>query len=106
MDFKNYSELMQYIDNNNVEYLLQYDDFAVVKINNEYWYFEQGENDCDEFCKVELIAKLDYNTQNDLQNNGKDMYNLFYCICCGETDVGDNGDVSYLWFKEKENNNE
>lgn len=102
MEFENYSELMQYIDNNNTKYLIQYNDFAVVEINDEYWYFEQGENDCDEFCKVELVAQLDYNTHNDLKNNGEDMFELFDCDYCGETDIDDNGNVSYLWFKKKE----
>lgn len=106
MEFKTYSELMQYIDSNydKVEYVLDYDDFAVVKILgwhfglDEYWYFEQGENDCDTFCKVEIMAELTYDVNNDLQiKDGNTLHTLFDCYCCGEQ-VNDNG-IKYLWFK-------
>lgn len=105
MQFKNYSELMQYIDNNynKVDYILDYDDFAVVKIKqeiglDEYWFFEQGENDCDTFCKVEIMAQLIYDSVNDLQiKDANVLHQLFDCYCCGEY-VND-FDISYLWFK-------
>ena len=100
MNFNTYSELMQYIDSNydKVEYVLDYDDFAVVKINDEYWCFEQGENDCDTFCKVEIMAQLIYDTINDLQiKDASILHSLFDCYCCGEY-VNDN-DIQYLWFK-------
>lgn len=101
MKFKNYSELLQYIDNStDIKYIVEYKDFAVVKINDEYWYFEQGENDCDEFYKVEIIAELNYSLGNDLLVNGENMHELFDCACCGETDVDENGNIKYLWFKE------
>lgn len=104
LHFESYSELMQYIDNEGfgkTKEILNYDNFAVVKIGEQYFYYEQGENDCDEFCEVELVARLDYNTQNDLKVNGENMHELFDCLCCGETNIGENGEISYLWFKEK-----
>ena len=105
MKFNTYSELMEYIDNNfdKVEYILDYDDFAVVKMTNEigldeYWYFEQGENDCDIFGKVEIMAQLIYDTINDLQiKDASILHALFDCYCCGEY-VNDNN-IQYLWFK-------
>ena len=51
-EIKTYSDLMLYLDIHfkEVEYALDYDDFAVVKIKDRYIYFEQGlEEDCDVF---------------------------------------------------------
>lgn len=103
MEFKNYSELLEYIDNNdNVKHILNYDNFAVVEIDNEFWYFEQGENDCDEFYKVELIAELIYDIENDIKiKTGDELHKLFDCDCCGECITDE--DIRYMWFKEKEN---
>lgn len=100
MNFNTYSELMQYIDNNydKVEHILNYDDFAVARIGNELWYFEQGENDCDTFYKVKVIAQLIYDSTNDLQiKEASVLHTLFDCTCCGEY-VNDNN-IQYLWFK-------
>ena len=94
-----YSELLEIVDNDeNVEYILDYDDFAVVKIDDNYWYFEQGENDCDTFGKVEIMAELTYDANNDLQiKDASILHALFDCYCCGEY-VNDNN-IQYLWFK-------
>lgn len=104
--FNNYSELMEYIDahDDKVETILDYEDFAVVKIDNQYFYYEVSENDADEFCEVEIIAKLKYDVIHDLkippETTGLTLSSLFDCFCCGEY-VGDES-ISYLWFEETE----
>lgn len=101
---KTYSDLMLYIDEHweDTEWLLDYDDFSVVKIKKDgqeiCYYYEKNINDCSEFYEVEPVAVLTYDMMHDLQiKEGETLKNLFICDCCGEW-VG-NENIKYLWFK-------
>lgn len=105
-EIKTYSDLMLYLDIHfkEVEYVLDYDDFAVVKIKDRYIYFEQGlEEDCDVFYEVEPVAVLTYNIAHDIKVK-EGLEQLFDCDCCGEW-VG-NDEIKYLWFKKAVKNEE
>lgn len=100
LTFNTYSDLMQYMDENDdkVVDILNYDDFGVIMIGDQYWYYEKGINDCDEFYEVTIISKLIYNIFCDLLVGECDiLHSLFNCDCCGEYVNGDN--IQYLWFK-------
>ena len=105
-EIKTYSDLMLYLDIHfkEVEYALDYDDFAVVKIKDRYIYVEQGlEEDCDVFYEVEPVAVLTYNIAHDIKVK-EGLEQLFDCDCCGEW-VG-NDEIKYLWFKKVVKNEE
>lgn len=100
--FNTYNEFMKFIADNTdeIQYILDYDDFAVVEIINdiglhEYWFYSNEE---ETYCKVEIMAELTYDVNNDLQIKDETiLHTLFDCYCCGEQ-VKDNG-IKYLWFK-------
>ena len=101
-EFNTYNEFMKFIADNTdeIQYILDYDDFAVVKITNEigldeYWFYSNEE---ETYCKVEIMAELTYDVNNDLQIKDETiLHTLFDCYCCGEQITDD--EIKYLWFK-------
>lgn len=95
---------MLYIDGHwdTTDFILEYDDFMVVKIKidgtERYYYYETGTNDCDEFYEVEPVAVLTYNMLHDIKIK-QGLEHLFDCDCCGEH-IGSES-IKYLWFKKK-----
>ena len=73
------------------EMILEYDDFSVVRENDQYYY-----TDKDSCIKVELIAAL--TPSNEIASSGWEMSELFDCICCGEH-IDANGTATYMWFR-------
>lgn len=104
LHFKTYSELCRFIDENEekCELVIDYDEFCVYKIQNQYFFMDIGEGDVDEFYEVEIIAELKFSILHDLQvKDGEELHSLFDCDCCGEQVTDDY--ISYLWFKEVKN---
>ena len=73
------------------ETILEYDDFSVVRENDQYYYIDE-----DSCMKVELIAAL--TPSNDISSGGREMSKIFDCICCGEK-INADGTATYLWFR-------
>ena len=103
----NYSEflmLLAYDIDERFKLIIDYDDFQVFHDTalNKYYFMECGENDADIFCEVKIIARLDYDADNDLSIDhkcaGEYMSHMFECDCCGES-VSDFPSCQYLWFK-------
>lgn len=94
-----YSEFCLLISENDekVEYVLEYDNFSVVKISEKYYYYDHEEEaDSDDFYEVEVVAKLYYSIVNDLKAEGTLDY-MFECCVCGEQVLDDK--IIYWWFK-------
>ena len=95
-----YSEFCLWLDENydKVEYILDYEDWSVVKVDGYYYYYEhEVEGSSDIFIEVQPIAELHYNIINDIQTN-KPLDYLFDCRVCGEQIIDD--EIIYWWFKE------
>jgi hypothetical protein len=100
MNFKDYSELTQHIEEHDdtVECILGCENYSVVKINNEYWYYEHPVEDAsDIFYEVTPIATAQYTVVQ--VPNYKMLYKAFECDVCGEDIRGH--DVFYWWFIKK-----
>lgn len=99
IDELNYSEFCLWITEHDdeVEYILEYDDWSVVWIDGRYYFYEhEVEGDSDEYYQVTPIAKLYYDVENDIKNT-KYLNRLFDCDVCGEQVLGDG--ITYWWFK-------
>lgn len=99
-DMKNltYSEFCLWLDENDdrVEYILEYDNWSVVKIDGRYYYYEhEVEGDSDEFYEVFPITSLHYNIWHDVKIDN--LHELFECTLCGEQVVDD--EIIYWWFE-------
>lgn len=99
-----YAEFCNAIDeDDNLELILDYEDFCVWRdtLTDRYFFIETGENDASEFFELKLVARLLYDSNNDLtiepSATGKIMSELFDCDCCGEHVADDF--IEYLWFK-------
>ena len=96
----NYSEFCLWIDENDdkVEYILEYAEWSVVKIDGRYYYYDHKiEDDSDKFCEVEPIAELHCNIINDVRTT-EPLYYLFDYDVFGDQ-VTDN-EIIYWWFVE------
>ena len=99
-DELNYSEFCLWITEHDdeVEYILEYDDWSVVLIYHHYYYYEhEVEGSSDDFYEVEPIATLHYTILNDIKND-KYLDRLFDHDMCGEQVTDD--EIIYWWFKE------
>lgn len=96
-----YSEFCLWITENDdkVEYILEYDDWSVVKIDGRYYYYDhEVEGDSDDFCEVQPITNLRYDINHDVQIDN--LYELFECLVSGEQVTDD--EIIYWWFEEVE----
>ena len=101
-----YSEFCVWITENDakVEYVLQYENWSVVKIDKKYYYYEHEiEGSSDLFYEVKAIAKLHYTAENDIQTDAP-LHSLFACCVCGEQVLDD--EIIYWWFKENKSKGE
>ena len=81
-----------------VDFILNYDDWSVVLIAGQYWYYEhEVEGDSDTFFQVVPIATLHYSMNHDIKSH-EDLHSLFDNDMCGEQ-ITDN-EIIYWWFKE------
>ena len=98
----NYSDFCLWVTKNfnDIEYIISYEDFSVIKYKNHYFYYEhEYEGSSEDFYEVKIIAQLNYSVNNDIQKKDSNiLHSLFDCDICGEY-VYNNG-ISYLWFKE------
>lgn len=100
MKFKDYSELALYVEEHDdtVECVVGCENFSVVKINNEYWYYEHPvEDDSDVFYEVTPIATAQYTVAHT--PNYKILHRAFAYDVCGEQECGH--DVFFWWFIKK-----
>lgn len=100
--FGSYSEFCLWITEHDdeVDYILEYDDWSVVLIDGQYWYYEhEFEGASDKYYQVEPIATLHYSIVNDIKSD-KHLDELFDCDMCGEQVTDD--EIIYWWFKELE----
>ena len=102
IDFEtlNYSEFCLWITEHDdeVEYILEYDDWSVVLIDQHYYYYEhEVEGDSDEYYEVYPIATLYYSIVNDIKSD-KYLNRLFDHDMCGEQVIDD--EIIYWWFKK------
>jgi hypothetical protein len=98
--FNNYSEFCLWITEHDdeVDYILDYDDWSVVLIAGQYWFYEhEVEGDSDTFYQVIPVARLHYNIVNDIKSH-EHLHELFDNDMCGEC-VTDS-EITYWWFKE------
>lgn len=100
--FNNYSEFCLWITEHDdeVDYILDYDDWSVVLIASHYWYYEhEVMGDSDTFFQAIPIARLHYSIVHDIKSH-KHLHDLFDNDMCGECVTDD--EIIYLWFKEVE----
>ena len=100
LNFKNYSEFTLWIDEhyNEVTPIVEYDDWSVVRIGYQYWYYEHDiEDDSDTFYPVVPVATLHYDMINDIKND-RYLPMLFDNDMCGEQVLDE--EIIYWWFKE------
>lgn len=100
LKFDNYSEFCLWITEHDdeVDYIVHYDDWSVVRIGSHYWFYEhEVEGDSDVFCQVIPVATLHYSVVYDIKND-EYLHSLFDNDVCGEQ-VTDN-EIIYWWFKE------
>ena len=98
----NYSEFCLWTTerDDEVEYILDYDDWSVVKIDGHYYYYEHEiEGSSDELYEVESVASLHYNIVHDIKSD-KHLHELFDCDMCGEQVEDD--EIIYWWFAKIE----
>lgn len=86
----NLDTLKNLIGNNKVEYILDYDNFFVVKAETRYFYFTE-----DQIIEVKPIAELYYSIVNDIRTD-KPLDYLFDCLVCGEQITDE--EIIYWWF--------
>ena len=95
-----YSEFCLWLDENDdkVEYILEYDDWSVVLIDDHYYYYDhEVEGSSDTFCEVQPITSLHYDMEHDAQI---DLFEVFECLVSGEQVTDD--EIIYWWFEEIE----
>ena len=93
-----YSEFCLWLDENDdkVEYILEYDDWSVVLIDDHYYYYDhEVEGSSDTFCEVQPITSLHYDMEHDTQI---DLFEVFECFVSGEQVTDD--EIIYWWFEE------
>lgn len=96
-----YSEFCLWITENDdkVEYILNYDDWSVVKIDGRYYYYDhEVEGSSDTFFEVRPITNLHYDIDHDVQIDN--IHEAFECDVAGEQVTDD--EIIYWWFKEVE----
>ena len=94
-----YSEFCLWLDENDdkVEYILNYAEWSVVKIDCRYYYYDHEiEGDSDEFCEIRPITSLHYDVNHDVQIDN--LYEAFECLVSGEQVTDD--EIIYWWFEE------
>lgn len=104
MQFDNYSEFCLWITEHDdeVEHILDYDDWSVVLIHGHYYYYEhEVEGDSDEYYEVVPVATLHYSIAHDIESH-ENLHGLFDNDMCGEQ-IMDN-EIIYWWFKSIERN--
>lgn len=102
IQFNNYSEFCLWITDNDdeVDYILDYDDWSVVLIAGQYWYYEhEVMGDSDTFYQVIPVATLHYSIVHDIKSH-EHLHDLFDNDMCGESITSDA--ITYWWFKEVE----
>lgn len=95
-----YSDFCLWITENDadVEYILDYKDWSVVKIEGRFYFYEHEiEGSSDDFCEVLPIAVLHYSVNNDVHFDIPPDC-LFDCDFCGEQVTDD--EIIYWWFKQ------
>lgn len=95
-----YSDFCLWITENDadVEYILDYDDWSVIKIENRFYFYEHEiEGSSNDFYEVLPIATLRYTIINDIRTD-KPLDYLFNCDFCGEQVTDD--EIIYWWFKQ------
>ena len=95
-----YSDFCLWIAENddNIEYILDYDDWSIIEVGGEFYFYEHEiEGSSDDFCEVLPIATLHYTIINDIQTD-KPLDYLFNCDICGEQVTDD--EIIYWWFKK------
>ena len=100
--FNDYSEFCLWITEHDdeVDYILDYDDWSVVLIAGQYWYYDhEVEGDSDTFYQVIPVARLHYSIVHDIKSH-EHLDELFDYDMCGECVTDD--EIIYLWFKEAE----
>ena len=98
----NYSEFCLWITENDdkAEYILEYGDWSVVKIEGRYYYYEHEiEGDSDEFFEVQPVASLHYDVDHS-DVRMKNLFEVFEYIVSGEQVTDD--EIIYWWFEEVE----
>ena len=103
--FNNYSEFCLWITEHDdeVDYILEYDDWSVVLIAGHYYFYEhEVEGGSDTYYQVVPVATLHYSIVHDIEND-KYLDSLFDNDMCGEQ-ITDN-EIIYWWFKSIEEEN-
>ena len=100
--FNDYSEFCLWITEHDdeVECVVDYDDWSVVRIGCAYYYYEHEiEGDSDTYYQVVPVATLHYGGMHDIEDD-EPLHTLFDNDMCGEQ-ITDN-EIIYWWFKEVE----
>ena len=102
LKFKNYSDFCMWVSDHDdqVTYIVNYDDWSVVFIRGHYYYYEhEVEGSSDTYFEVTPIATLNYSIVHDIKSD-EHLHELFDNDMCGEQVTDD--EIIYWWFQSVE----